>query len=140
MKKFLSVVSASAAALALWIGGCAGSSGAARIGGELSDTVWKPEGSPRMTYVEFTSDNRVVGCAGVNRFFGPVSYEKGKRIRIGPLASTRMSGPDAKYEARFFSGIEETRGYVLEEDKLTLYNEERQPVMVLIPLKKQVRR
>ena len=45
-------------------------------------------------------------------------------------------GQNAKYEKYFFSAVEETRGYVPEDDKLTFYNEERQPLMVLKPIKR----
>ena len=69
------------------------------------------------------------------RFFGPVVYAEGKRIRLGPLAATRIPGPERKYEEKFYARIEETRGYVFEDDKLTLYNEEREPVMVLARIK-----
>ena len=138
MKKFSSAA-ASLAAL-LIAGGCAALPPAPK-GGELSGTLWKPNASPRLAYVEFTDDDRMVGCAGTNRFFGPVSYAKGKRIRLGPLAATRMPpGPNAKYEEQFFSAMENTRGYVLEDDKLTFYSEERQPLMVLTPLGRQTGR
>ena len=136
------IFSSSAATLAalLLICGCAAPPPAPK-GGELAGSLWKPSGSPRLAYVEFTEDGRMVGCAGTNRFFGPVSYAKGKRIRLGPLAMTRTPpGSNAKYEELFFSAMENTRGYVLEDDKLTFYSEERQPLMVLLPLGKQTGR
>ena len=110
--------------------------------GELAGTYWKPIDSPRYTYIEFTGDGRMVGNTGCNRFFGPVVYAKRKRIRLGPLAATRSARPmpEQKYEERFFSQIEETRGYVLDGDALTFYNEARQPVMKLFRLRPRVRR
>lgn len=111
--------------------------------GELAGTYWKPVDSPRYTYIEFTGDGRMVGNTGCNRFFGPVVYAKGKRIRLGPLAATRnrnIPAPERKYEERFFSQIEETRGYVLDGDTLTFYSEARQPVMKLFRLTPKVER
>lgn len=135
MKNFLFVVPL----FALFLNaGCAAPRSDGRPRGELAGTLWRPAESPRTAYLEFTDDGRLVGCAGTNRFFGPVSYAKGKRLRLGPLAATRVSGPYAKYEARFFSVMEDTRGYVLEKDKLTLYNEARQPLIVLMPLGRNV--
>ena len=135
-KKFLSV-SAAFAALALVSGGCKSEPPPAPRDGELAGSFWKPAGSPQYSYIEFIGDGRVVGSTGHNRFFGPVAYAKGKRIRLGPLAATRIPGAGKKYEDEFFARIDETRGYVLDGDKLTLYNEERQPVMELVRLKPQ---
>lgn len=136
MKKFSKLAAAAAAAaFAALLAGCASAEKRPQKDGELAGTYWKPEGSPRFAYIEFTGDGRMVGNAGINRFFGPVVYAKGKRIRLGPLAATRNSGPENKYEELFFSRIDETRGYVLDGDILTLYNEDRKPVMKLFQLK-----
>ena len=138
-KKFLSVLSAFAALL-LVSGGCKSAPPPAPRDGELAGSFWKPAGSPQSAYIEFIGDGRVVGSTGSNRFFGPVAYAEGKRIRIGPLAATRIPGAGKKYEDEFFARLEEVRGYVLDDDKLTLYNEDRQPVMELVRLKPQGRR
>lgn len=137
-KKIRSVLSAFAALL-LVSGGCKSAPPPAPRDGELAGSFWKPAGSPRYSYIEFIGDGRVVGSTGYNRFFGPVAYAEGKRLRIGPLAATRVPGAERgkKYEEEFFARIEETRGYVLDGDKLTLYNEERQPVLELVRLKPQ---
>lgn len=136
MKNFSFAAAALCAVLLSAAAGCSAPAAPRRTGGELAGTLWKPVDSPSRVYVEFTSDDRVVGCSGVNRFFGPVSYAKGKRLRLGPLAATRMGGQFLKYEENFFAQMEDTRGYVLEDDKLTLYNEARKPVMVLLPLRR----
>lgn len=134
-KKFFPVLAA-AVALLLVSGGCQSApKPPPPRDGELAGTFWHPVGMPRFAYLEFIGDGRMVGSTGRNRFFGPVAYAAGKRLRLGPLAYTRIPGPDRKLEDRFFAGIEETRGYVLDGDKLTLYNEERQPVMELVQLK-----
>ncbi len=130
-KKFFRVLSC-AAALLLVSGGCKSApKPAEKRDGELAGTFWKPANSPQFAYIEFIGDGRMVGSTGRNRFFGPVAYAPGKRIRLGPLAATRIPGAEKKFEETFYARIEETRGYVLDGDKLTLYNEERQPVMEL---------
>ena len=134
MKKFLDMAVFAAVFLSL-PAGCAAPEKRPARDGELAGTYWKPEKSPQFTYIEFTGDGRMVGNSGCNRFFGPVVYAKGKRIRLGPLAATRNSGPENKYEELFFARIEETRGYVLDGGTLTFYNEARQPVMKLYQLK-----
>ena len=134
MKKFR-YMAIFAAPFASLLAGCAAPEKRPAKDGELAGTYWKPEKSPQFTYIEFTGDGRMVGKSGCNRFFGPVVYARGKRIRLGPLAATRNSGPENKYEDLFFARIEETRGYVLDGDTLTLYNEDRQPVMNLFQLK-----
>lgn len=85
--------------------------------------------------MEFTGDGRMVGSVGNDRFFGPVAYAKGKRLRLGPLAATRAPGKQHKITELFVARVEATRGYVLDGDTLTLYDEERQPVMKLSRLK-----
>lgn len=143
MKKFLCMMALSVASGLLFCG-CATSAEHPPVKrGELAGTYWKPVDSPRCTYIEFTVDGRMVGNTGCNRFFGPVAYARGKRIRLGPLAATRnprAPAAEQKYEERFFSRIEETRGYVFDGDRLTFYNEARQPVMKLFRLTPRIRR
>ena len=143
MKNFLCMMILSAACGVFFSGCAAPEKRPAARSGELAGSYWKPLGSPRFTYIEFTDDGRMVGNTGCNRFFGPVAYARGKRIKLGPLAATRnpRSAPaELKYEERFFAQIEDTRGYVLDGDSLTFYNEVRQPVMKLSRLKPQVNR
>lgn len=42
--------------------------------------------------LEFGADGRVVGCATVNRLFGPYTLD-GATLTCGPLAGTMMAGP-----------------------------------------------
>lgn len=143
MKKFLCMAALSVASGLIFSGCATPETRPPARDGELAGTYWKPVDSPRFTYIEFTGDGRMVGNTGCNRFFGPVAYAKGKRIRLGPLAATRntrVAPPEQKYEERFFAQIEETRGYVLDGDTLTLYNEARQPVMKLYRLTPRVKR
>ena len=137
MKNFSSIA-AFAAVLSVLCGCAAPEKSAPPRDGELAGTFWRPANSLQYTYIEFTGDGRMVGNTGCNRFFGPVAYAKGKRIRLGPLAITRalrMTETERNYEEQFLSRLEATRGYVLDGDVLMLYNEERQPVMKLLQLK-----
>ena len=136
MKNFLSISALLALGMLLAAGCAAPGKRRPRPDGELAGSFWKPANAPLNIYIEFTGDGRMVGSTGNNRFFGPVAYAKGKRIRLGPLAATRNRGAE-KYEEQFFARIDDTRGYVLDGDTLTLYNEDRQPLMRLIRLKPQ---
>jgi len=140
MKKFPSIA-ASAAALLLAAGCAAPGKNTAPQKGELAGSYWRPVNPMYYTYIEFTDDGRMIGNTGRNHFFGPVAYAKGKRIRLGPLAATRsrLTKAERLYEEQFISRLETARGYVLDGDTLTLYDEERQPVMRLIRLKPQVK-
>lgn len=134
MKNFRYI--AAFAALLPFFSGCAAPERPAAVpDGELAGTFWTPVKSPVPAYVEFTGDGRMVGGIGKDRFFGPVAYAKGKRLRLGPLAASRNPGAEHKITEFFVARIEATRGYVLDDDTLMLYNEERQPVMKLIRLK-----
>ena len=139
MKKFPSIITF--AAILLTFCGCAAPKKTSPPrDGELAGTFWRPVKPMNYTYIEFTGDGRMVGSTGRNRFFGPVAYARGKRLRLGPLAisrAPRMTETERQYEEEFISRIEATRGYVLDGDTLTLYNEERQPVMKLLQLKPQ---
>ena len=45
---------------------------------------------------------RVSGCAGVNRYFGPVTYDEAAgTIRFGTLGATMMAGPGLEYERAY---------------------------------------
>ena len=140
MKNFLSIA-VLAAILPLAAGCAAAGKTAAPRNGELAGTYWRPVNPMYYTYIEFTDDGRMIGNTGRNHFFGPVAYAKGKRIRLGPLATTRsrLTQAEKLYEEQFISRLEAARGYVLDGDTLTFYNEERQPLIRLIRLKPQVK-
>ena len=123
------------AAVLLFSAGCSTpDKPAAPRDGELAGSFWQPVKSPVPAYIEFTGDGRMVGGIGKDRFFGPVAYAEGKRLRLGPVAATRAPGAEHKITELFVSRLEDTRGYVLDGDTLTLYNEERRPVMKLLRL------
>ena len=73
----------------------------------------------------FDDDERVSGFSGVNRYYG--SYEvDGESIKIGPLASTRMTGPAElmEQERQYLEALEKATRYVIVDGALTLYGGE----------------
>ena len=92
---------------------------------ELAGSVWRPAEIRRGAYLEFTPDFRVVGSSGRNRFFGPVRCAPGKRMRM-IVAYTMNGGELDEWEKKFFAALNDTRGYVFDDDKLFLYSEERE--------------
>jgi heat shock protein HslJ len=74
----------------------------------------------------------VSGSAGVNRLHGPAEVHDG-RVRIGPLALTRMAGdPEAMdSEAAFVAALEDVTGMRTEGDRLTLLDQDGEPLIEL---------
>ena len=131
MKKFLREIAVFAVFSAFAAGiGCAGRD--AHRGPypcELSGSVWRPADFRPGAYLEFTTDLRAVGASGRNRFFAPVRCAPGKRIRISPVAFTMIDGKLDDWESTFFSALDNTRGYVFDDDRLALYDEERKKLV-----------
>lgn len=64
---------------------------------------------------------RVTGSGGVNRLTGHFALS-GDELRFGPLATTRMAGPDdaMQREAAFLAALERVTSYALDGRTLTL--------------------
>jgi len=64
---------------------------------------------------------RVTGSGGVNRLTGHFALT-GNELRFGPLATTRMAGPEdaMQREAAFLAALERVTSYVLDGRTLTL--------------------
>lgn len=83
----------------------------------LAGTAWRPVALSGLAgtaeapvFVRFQSADRVAGFAGCNRFSG--SYEqKGDRLTIGPLVTTRMACARAamEHEAKFLKVLNDVR-------------------------------
>ena len=116
-----------AAAFAVCVG-CAGKPENGPYPCELAGSVWRPADFRRGAYLEFTPDFRAVGSSGRNRFFSPVSCAPGKRMRL-TVAYTMNGGELDEWEKKFFAALNDTRGYVFDDDKLTLYSEERKKLV-----------
>ncbi len=127
MKNFLIEIAVFGVLSALTLGiGCAGKPENRPYPCELSGSVWRPADFRPGAYLEFTPDFRAVGSTGKNRFFSPVQCAPGKRIRVSPVAYTMSSGKLDEWERKFFAALDNTRGYVFDDGKLTFYSEERQ--------------
>jgi putative lipoprotein len=74
--------------------------------------------------VEFTTDNRVSGRAGCNRYTGGVTID-GKKLKVGQVAATKMACVPAlmDQEARFLQALEAARSYELQGTKLRVLDE-----------------
>ena len=133
MKKFSREIAVSAVAVlaGLLLGCAAAPAGKPPYPCELAGSVWVPAVPRKGAYLEFTADRRAVGSTGPNRYFAPVKCAPGKRIRVSPVAYTKLRGELDEWEMRFFQALDDTRGYVFDGDKLTLYSEERQPLLEL---------
>jgi len=68
----------------------------------------------------FGSDGTVSGSAGVNQFNGPFTVD-GDTIKIGPLATTKMAGPDnlMEQEAAYLKALEAGVVWDVARDVLT---------------------
>ncbi len=77
---------------------------------------------------------KVHGCNGCNRFFGPCEIE-GNTISLQNLATTMMACPDSPSEADIMKAFGETKTYKIEEVEnvktLRLYNSENKEVLTL---------
>ena len=96
---------------------------------ELAGTSWLAEDIAAQgvidnlqTTLSFESENRVVGNAGCNRYFGSVLIDADK-LEFGPLGSTMMACPEAvmNQEQRFLAALESSRGYRLDNQTGLLY-------------------
>ena len=68
---------------------------------------------------------RVTGSGGVNRLTGHFALT-GDELRFGPLATTRMAGPESamQREAAFLAALERVTSYALDGRTLTLLAED----------------
>ena len=130
MKKFLREIAVFGVfAVLIVCTGCAGKPKNLQYPCELAGSVWRPADFRPGAYLEFTTDLRAVGASGRNRFFAPVRCAPGKRIRISPVAFTMIDGKLDDWESTFFSALDNTRGYVFDDDRLALYDEERKKLV-----------
>jgi len=71
--------------------------------------------------VEFGTDGTVSGNGGVNTFNGPFESTE-KTVKIGPLASTKMAGPQElmDQETQYFAALENSTVWALVQGKLEM--------------------
>ena len=64
---------------------------------------------------------RVSGCAGVNRYFGPVTYSAAAgTIRFGNLGATMMAGPGLEYEGAYLKMLGKVDSFSFSNGRLLL--------------------
>ena len=105
-------------------------------GSALLDTTWKivsldgadviaGDGPQAPHLILESNDGKLVGSAGVNRFFGSYALPDGPRgaaITLVPSGATRMAGPEPlmKQEQLVLERLQEVDGFRLEGETLTL--------------------
>lgn len=131
----VAVLSAAAGVMVACSAGAAGDGGAAPAGptaATLVGTYWRlvelpghspaPAGGRPAPYLTLQAGPPVTvsGHSGCNRLGGPVTVS-GDTLRLGPLVGTRMACTEGMaLEAAFHAALEATRGFVIDEQRLTL--------------------
>lgn len=67
-------------------------------------------------------EKRVNGKAGCNHFFGGYT-EDGQSLSFSEMGATRMACPDMDIEVTFFKVLEDTKSFVIKNNKLSLKND-----------------
>ena len=65
------------------------------------------------------TDKKDSGKAGCNRFFGTYDLNESE-LAFSGMGATKMACPDMDIEASFFKVLEDTKSFVIKNDKLTL--------------------
>ncbi len=114
---------------------------------ELSDTAWRlvqiqsmddrvytPE--PNRPYViSFLSEGKAMVEADCNRGRGAWTSEGRGRLRVGPMAVTKVACPPGSLGSRFVTDLSFVRSYVLEEDRLFLATMADGAILEFAPMK-----
>ena len=88
-----------------------------------SERGWtKPEKAVTLTFASSGKEaKRVSGCAGVNRYFGPVTYDEAAgTIRFGSLGATMMAGPGLEYERAYLKMLASVDSFFISGTQLFL--------------------
>jgi putative lipoprotein len=111
----------------------------------LAGTSWRAEtitGLPVLDGVDstltFVGTDRVQGLAACNRYQGSITTKEG-RVRMGPLAATRMAcaPPVMEQERRFTTALEQAHRFELDGPVLVLYSAGRPEPTRFRPLESQ---
>ena len=120
--------------------GCAGVNCCESAAAPLAGTAWKldlatlpgtegnwakPANAVTLSFAPAGKEaGRVSGCAGVNRYFGPVTCDDAAgTIRFGTLGATMMAGPESemKKEQVYFQNLGKVKTYSLKNKKRIVY-------------------
>jgi heat shock protein HslJ len=87
--------------------------------------IVKKDAGKEMPYLEFnTTNNTVTGTAGCNRLNGKATFTR-TSIDFGPIATTMMMCPNAKYEREILQTLIGNLSYTLESNVITISKEGR---------------
>lgn len=70
------------------------------------------------------ADGQVSGSGGINRYNGPYTLGPRNAFATGPLAATKMAGPEPamRAEAAYFTLLGQAASYQCSKGRLTLYD------------------
>jgi heat shock protein HslJ len=70
------------------------------------------------------AEGTIAGRSAVNRYSGPYTTGSGRSFSVGPLAATRMAGPEPamRAESTYLTLLGEARSYKLTDSQLTLFD------------------
>lgn len=103
--------------------------------GSLQNTRWKLTALTGLdtlptlrkeAWIQFTlQENRFRGYTGLNNMSGTYNLKKGATVTLGPIATTRMAGPEPmmKVENRLLQALSSFDTYKITGDTLTLFKE-----------------
>ena len=77
----------------------------------------------RYITMQIAPDGKIIGCSGVNRYFGTVKIDSAKNeidFRSNPIGSTRMAGPGMAYEDAYLKMLGTVDSYEVKGNKLFL--------------------
>jgi heat shock protein HslJ len=87
---------------------------------ELKSVPVQRSGTRRDAYIEFDpAQRRFTGNGGCNRISGNYSIEKKNGIKLGEVASTKMSCEDIAFENAFLEAMKEVTKFEMQHDILT---------------------
>jgi putative lipoprotein len=71
------------------------------------------------------ADGQISGNSGVNSYSGPCEVGPGDGFEVGDIAGTTMAGPEPamRAETAYMTLLREARSFVVDEGRLTLYDE-----------------
>ena len=70
------------------------------------------------------AEGTIAGRSAVNRYSGPYTTGSGRSFSVGPLAATRMAGPEPamRAESAYLTLLGEARSYRLTDSQLVLFD------------------
>ena len=85
------------------------------------------------TTIQFSTD-RLSGSAGCNRYFAGYQLKNRYDLSIERIGTTKMACPDPigimQQEHTYLKLLSQTKAYYIREGQLTLYNEDKVPLLI----------